>query len=49
MIHKNFGGLLPPRQEGSAEDTKIITQTITSIERMEAPWRPSCCMRRPAS
>jgi methionyl-tRNA synthetase len=36
MIQKNFGGQLPPRQEGSAEDAKIIAETITSIERMEA-------------
>jgi methionyl-tRNA synthetase len=35
MIAKNFGGQLPPRQEGSAEDNKIIAETVTSIERME--------------
>jgi len=36
MIQKNFGGQLPARQEGSADDSKIIAETITSIERMEA-------------
>ncbi|HVY52883.1 MAG TPA: methionine--tRNA ligase [Devosia sp.] len=35
MIQKNFGGRLPPRQEGSAEDAKVVSETITSIERME--------------
>ena len=36
MIAKNFGGQMPPRQDGSAEDDKIVAETITSIERMEA-------------
>jgi methionyl-tRNA synthetase len=35
MIQKNFGGLMPPRQEGSGEDNKIIAETIASISRME--------------
>ncbi|RYE10755.1 MAG: methionine--tRNA ligase [Hyphomicrobiales bacterium] len=35
MIAKNFGGQMPPRQEGSGEDAKIITETITSIARMQ--------------
>ncbi len=35
MIAKNFGGLMPPRQIGSGEDAKIISETITSISRME--------------
>jgi methionyl-tRNA synthetase len=35
MIAKNFGGQMPPRQPGSAEDNKIISETIASIARME--------------
>jgi methionyl-tRNA synthetase len=35
MIAKNFGGQLPPRQEGSGEDNKVIAETIASISRME--------------
>ena len=35
MIAKNFGGEMPPRQDGSAEDNKIIAETIASISRME--------------
>ncbi len=35
MIAKNFGGQMPPRQAGSAEDAKIVSETITSIVRME--------------
>ncbi len=35
MIAKNFGGQMPPRQPGSAEDNKIIAQTIASISGME--------------
>ena len=35
MIAKNFGGQMPPRQEGSADDAKIVTETITSIARMQ--------------
>ena len=36
MIAKNFGGRMPARDDGSAEDNKIIAETVTSIERMEA-------------
>jgi methionyl-tRNA synthetase len=36
MIAKNFGGRMPARADGSAEDNKIIAETVTSIERMEA-------------
>ncbi len=36
MIAKNFGGLLPPLQPGSGEDSKIVAETIASIERMTA-------------
>jgi methionyl-tRNA synthetase len=35
MIQKNFGGALPPRQEGSGEDSKIVAETIAAISRME--------------
>src|SRR6185312_2073372 len=35
MIAKNFGGALPPRQAGSAEDNKIVAETIAAISRME--------------
>ena len=35
MIAKNFGGQMPPRQDGSGEDHKIIAETIASISRME--------------
>jgi methionyl-tRNA synthetase len=35
MIAKNFGGEMPPRQDGSGEDNKIIAETIASISRME--------------
>ena len=35
MIAKNFGGEMPPRQPGSAEDNKIVAETIASISRME--------------
>ena len=35
MIAKNFGGGMPPRQDGSGEDNKIIAETIVSISRME--------------
>jgi methionyl-tRNA synthetase len=35
MIAKNFGGALPPRQVGSAEDGKIVAETIAAISRME--------------
>ena len=35
MIAKNFGGEMPPRQVGSAEDNKIVAETIASISRME--------------
>ncbi len=36
MIAKNFGGQMPPRQEGSGEDRKIVAETILAIERMVA-------------
>ena len=36
MIAKNFGGRMPALDEGSGEDSKIVAETITSIERMEA-------------
>jgi methionyl-tRNA synthetase len=35
MIAKNFGGALPPRQAGSAEDNKIVAETIAAVSRME--------------
>jgi methionyl-tRNA synthetase len=35
MIAKNFGGQMPPRQIGSAEDAKIVSEMITAISRME--------------
>ncbi len=35
MIAKNFAGKMPALDEGSAEDRKIVAETITSIERME--------------
>ena len=35
MIAKNFGGLMPARQEGSGEDNKIVAETIAAISRME--------------
>ena len=35
MIAKNFGGEMPPRQDGPGEDNKIIAETIASISRME--------------
>jgi methionyl-tRNA synthetase len=35
MIAKNFGGALPPRQAGSAEDNKIVAETIADVSRME--------------
>jgi methionyl-tRNA synthetase len=35
MIAKNFGGEMPPRQAGSGEDNKIVSETITAISRME--------------
>jgi methionyl-tRNA synthetase len=35
MIAKNFGGDMPPRQEGSGEDNKIVAETIASISRMD--------------
>jgi methionyl-tRNA synthetase len=36
MIAKNFGGQMPPRQEGSGEDNKVVAETILAIERMVA-------------
>jgi methionyl-tRNA synthetase len=36
MIAKNFGGQMPPRQDGSGEDAKIVAETILAIERMTA-------------
>ncbi|MEO8758515.1 MAG: methionine--tRNA ligase [Devosia sp.] len=35
MIAKNFGSEMPPRQDGSGEDNKIVAETIASISRME--------------
>ena len=35
MIAKNFGGQMPPRQAGSGEDNKIVSEMITAISRME--------------
>ncbi len=35
MIAKNFAGQMPSRQEGSGEDNKIVSETITAISRME--------------
>ena len=35
MIVKNFGGQMPPRQDGSAVDAKVIAETIASISRMD--------------
>ncbi len=35
MIAKNFGGQMPPRQDGSGEDNKIVSEMITAISRME--------------
>jgi methionyl-tRNA synthetase len=37
MIAKNFGGQMPPRQDGSGEDNKIDSETNTPIARMEEP------------
>jgi methionyl-tRNA synthetase len=34
MIARNFGGEMPPRQVGSAEDDKLVSETMASIERM---------------
>ncbi|MEQ1900448.1 MAG: methionine--tRNA ligase [Devosia sp.] len=36
MIAKNFGGVMPPRQQGSGEDNKIVSEMTTAVERMEA-------------
>ena len=35
MIARNFGGQMPPRQDGSGEDNKIVSETIAAISRME--------------
>jgi methionyl-tRNA synthetase len=35
MIAKNFGGQMPPRQDGSGDDNKIVSEAITAIARME--------------
>jgi methionyl-tRNA synthetase len=35
MIAKNFGGAMPARQPGIAEDDKVITETIAAIGRMK--------------
>jgi methionyl-tRNA synthetase len=34
MIAKNFGGQMPKRDAGSAEDAKIVADTIAAIDRM---------------
>jgi methionyl-tRNA synthetase len=34
MIAKNFGGQMPARDAGAAEDAKIVADTIASVERM---------------
>ncbi len=36
MIARNFGGRMPPRQDGSGEDNKVVAETILAIERMTA-------------